>query len=196
MSNQWYPMGGNGGLPSDMLTSEEIGQRRLKTSSRNELVEVIEDGFAYSFSGSYPSVDGEIIAVNIAPASEIILRRVTANIDFKIEVYDEEATGSADGILAPSNLNLTSVDVSPASAQIYYTASAVGTRLEVGYGEIDPFIITDTDNRLSVLMTNNSGTAQDVDFVVIYEEIGERSGIFGLTPSTFLEPTTEMSDYG
>jgi len=32
-SNVWYPVGGSGGLPSDMLTNQKICERRLKVST-------------------------------------------------------------------------------------------------------------------------------------------------------------------
>jgi hypothetical protein len=196
VSNQWHPEGGSGGLPSDMLSSQKIGQRRLKTSSRNELAELIEDGLAYSFTGSYAAADSEVISINLSFSSDVFLRRITANPDFKIEVFDEAATGSADGILAPHNLNLVSGDVSPASAQIFYGSTPQGNRLEVGYSEIDPFVFADETHNPSIAITNNSGTPATVDFVIIYEEVGDRAPLFGLTPSTQLLPTTEMSQYG
>lgn len=196
MATQWHPEGGSGGLPSDMLSSQKIGQRRLKTSSRNELAELVEQGFAYSFTGSYAAADGEVISINLNFASDVFLRRVTANPSFKIEIFDESATGSADGILEAHNLNLVSDDLTPASAQIFYASTPQGDRLEVGYSEIDPFIFANQDSSACVSITNNSGSAGTVDFVIIFEEVGERAPLFGLTPSTQLLPTTEMSQYG
>lgn len=35
MNNNWYPMGGNGGIPSDCFSSEDVGIRRIKTQSSN-----------------------------------------------------------------------------------------------------------------------------------------------------------------
>lgn len=41
----WQPVGGNGGLPSDMLDSDVEGVRRLKVRTElNELIETAEDG--------------------------------------------------------------------------------------------------------------------------------------------------------
>lgn len=196
MSNQWHPEGGSGGIPSDMLTSFKIGQRRLKTSSREELAEVVEDGFAYSFTGSYAAADGEIISINFSPAADTFLRRVTVNPGFKIEIYDRHATGDADGILDSHNLNQCSSDLSPASGQIFYASTPQGNRLEVGYTEIDPYILTCESTETGISITNNSGQSDTVDFVIIFEEVGPRAALFGLTPSTELFPTTEMSQYG
>lgn len=188
-------LGGSGGIPSDMVTSSIIGQRRLKTSSRNELAEVVEDGFAYSFTGSYPASDGEIISINLSFASDVFVRRVTANPDFKIEMFDDDANGSADGILQAHNLNLVSDDITPATGQIFYSSTPQGDRLEVGYSELDPFIFADEASNVSVAITNSSGAPATVDFVIIFEEVGDRAPFFGLTPSTQLLPNTEMSQY-
>lgn len=196
MSNQWHPEGGRGGLPSDMLTSFKVGQRRLKTSSRSELAEIVEDGFAYSFTGSYTSSPDEIISVNLDFASDTFLRRVTCNPGFKIEIFDQDSTGSPDGLLSPHNLNQSSVDESPASAQIFYNSLNSGNRLELGYSEVDPFIFSGNGDELAIAITNTSAQSQDVDFVIIFEEVGEREPSLGLTPSTFLQPDTEMSIYG
>lgn len=196
MSNQWHPEGGSGGFPSDMLTSFKIGQRRLKVSSRDEIAEVVEDGFAYSFTGSYAADDGEIISINFTPAADTFIRRVTANPGFKIEIYDLHATGDADGILESHNLNQCSDDVSPASGQIFYSSTPQGNRLEVGYSEVDPYILACQQSETGVSITNNSGQAATVDFVIIFEEVGPRAALFGLTPSTELFAGTEMSTYG
>lgn len=196
MSNEWYPVGGNGGLPSDMLTNFKIGQRRLKTSSRDEIAEVIKNGFAYSFTGSHPAEENELISVNLHFASDVFIRKITTNPGFKIEIFSGHSSGSPDGLMSPHNLNQVSSDVSPATAQIYYESASSGDRLEVGYSEIDPYIFTNTEYDTAVVITNNSGASEVVDFVIIYEEVGSRLSSFGLTPSTELTPTTEMSQYG
>lgn len=184
------------GLLSDLLSSFVEGRRRLKTSSRDELAEVVEQGLAYSFTGSYLAVSDEIISINFSAASDTFIRRVTSNPDLKIEIYNEHATGSADGILESHNLNQCSDDVSPASGQIFYNSTPQGDRLEVGYSQIDPYILTCQSNQTGISITNNTGQAATVDFVIIFEEVGPRAALFGLTPSTELLAGTEMSIYG
>jgi len=197
MTTQWHPEGGRGGLPSDMLTSFKVGRRRLKTSASNELAELVEDGLAYSFSGSFPSVSaGDSISVNLSFASDAIIRRVTVNHEFKIEIYSDHSIGVADGIFPAQNLNVCSDDVSPASSQIYSQITTQGNRLELGYTEMDPFVIDCEGNGSAVVIQNTSAEIQDIEFVILFEELSARNPSFGLTPSTELFPDTEMSQYG
>lgn len=48
MSNVWQPLGGNGGLPSDMVTSQVVGERRFKVdqSDKSFLIEVAKGNVA------------------------------------------------------------------------------------------------------------------------------------------------------
>ena len=114
MSNEWYPVGGNGGIPSDMMSSGVIGDRKLKVLTRGDALEGTINGLVYSFSGSVPSVPGDVISLNIVFAATSIISCIESTPGFRIEVRSEPSTGDDDGIVSAVNLNIASPDETPA----------------------------------------------------------------------------------
>ena len=184
------------GVFSDLFTNDEEGIRRYKISSESSAVANSYNGKLYSIPANYTIQPGNSIALNISPASEMVITKVVTNSDFSISIYSEHATGSADGIFAPVNMNLCSIDESPTTSQVYYAATAQGARLDYGHGTLNTSIIACENTKPCVVITNDTLEADLIEMQVQFEEIGPRSPLFGLTASTELEPTTEMSAYG
>lgn len=184
------------GLPDDLLTNDNTYYRRQKVSSESSSVSAAYNEKLYSIPASYTIQPSNSIALNISPASKMVITKITTNSEFSIGVYSEHATGSADGIFSPLNMNLCSIDESPTSSQVYYAATAQGSRLDYGHGSLDTSIIACENTTPGIVITNDTLEADLIEIQVQFEEIGPRNPDFGLTASTELEPTTEMSAYG
>lgn len=182
--------------PSDLLTNTVLGKRRAKTSSEISTIAASLNGLLYAISGSYSVPAGEKLAMNISLAADSVLHTVVTNRGMPVEVMTQHATGSADGIFSAVNTNLCSDDSSPSQGQLYYSATPSGGIVASGYGEIQPSVIACEDSQPSIVVTNDTADTQSVKIFVLIEEIGARNPSFGLTPSTLLQPTTEMSLYG
>lgn len=182
--------------PSDLLTSSIEGIRRVKTSSEPSFAASVCDGLAFSVSGSFSVADGTKLAMNFSPASDVQIVRASTNNGLPISVYSEASTGTADGIFEAKNLNLCSVDQSPASAQLFSAATPSGSKLFGGVTAIEPYIYTCEGAPASVVVENNTGATEEVEITMLFVELGPRNPSFGLTATTQIEANTEMSAYG
>lgn len=183
-------------LPHDIYTNKIESTRRVKTSAEPSLASAIENGFAYTISGSFSVAAGDYLAMNISPAAPSTIHSVVTNSGFAVELYDELATGTADGIFVAKNLNLISIDSTPAQGQLYSPATPVGNLLVAGVTSISPYVICDVTNKCSVVVRNTTGSPLTMKITVTLEEIGARASSFGLTASTQIISTTEMSTFG
>lgn len=190
------PLGGSGGFPSDMVTSDIIGGRRLKTSSETSLETGVINEIVFSFTSSRSVPAGQKLGLNISAVSATIIHEIIIPTGLEYEIYNDYCTGSADGIVSAKILNFLSVDISPATLQMWDNAVESGDRIFWSDGYPAAHIVVDQDSNPCILIKNNTVSAMTVNFTVIFEEIGERSPAFGLTPATFITPTTEMSTYG
>ena len=194
--------------PADLLTSEVEGLRRVKvepqntdssrlnTSSEPSIAQAVRNGMVYSITGSYNVAAGQALAMNLSLAAQSIIHKVTTNTGLQSYLYDSHATGVADGIFSTVNLNSCSIDNSPASAQLIYTAAPQGGIMAVGDSVISPFALADDVCNISAVTVNTTNAAKSVFLSILFEEIAARLPGFGLTPSTLLQPGTEMSIYG
>lgn len=182
--------------PNDLLSSDVIGLRRVKTSADTADVGASLNGTLFVISATYSVFDGETLAFNLSPAADLIVRSVTTNKDLSILAYNEHATGTADGIFTASDVNMTSSDISPTQGQLFYTATPSGNVIAAGHTSISPAIVAGYNEKPCFTALNSTGETTDIRITVVFEEIGEREPVFGLTPTTFLQTTTEMSDYG
>ena len=53
-----------------------------------------------------------------------------------------------------------------------------------------------SDNEVYAVITNNTDSTIFSQFTIGVQKINDFTGTFGLIPTTNLQPTTEMSDYG
>jgi hypothetical protein len=185
-----------GGIPLDAITDSDYGSQRVSTSAQDSRVYSLNSDKLHSISASYTIQAGNSIGLNIAPASEVIISRISCSPSLPITVYNGYATGSADGIFNANNLNLCSTDSSPTNAQVFYSAINTGKPLLSGIGAIDSFIKACELNKPCVMVENTSSTSQVIMVQVLFEETGPRNPSFGLMASTQLIATTEMSQYG
>ena len=182
--------------PSDLLSSPVEGLRRVKVSSFDGVTEFSLDGMAYSITGAVNLTDGQAVALNITPAAKSIINRVSTNIGNRIGIYSEFATGTSNGEFKPKNINLTSIDQTSTTCISIIDATPAGDQIASMETYLEPDVIVGPNTTPSVVIYNDSGANQDVIFSVLLLEIGPRAEGFGLTPSTQIIGTTEMSDYG
>jgi hypothetical protein len=183
-------------LPQYIYTNDTEAMRRIKVSSEPSIVASIFNGLAYSISGSFSVANNDYLALNFSPAAESIIHKAVTNSGLNIEVRNAVATGTADGIFTATNLNLLSDDSSPAEGQLYSPATPQGSVISAGISSIEPYTICDLDHKPSIVVRNTTGVTTTIRITITFEEIGQRASSFGLTPSTILLSTTEMSDFG
>lgn len=183
-------------FPHDVYTNNVEDQRRYKVSSEPSIGAAVFNGFAYTISGTFSVDAGDYLALNLSPASDIIVHKVVTNAGFPIEVYDALATGVADGIFTSANMNLLSVDSSPTQGQLFSDAVPVGKLISAGVGVLEPYVVAGFNKKPAILVKNTSAVTTVMRLTVTFEEIGPRASSFGLTASTELFATTEMSTFG
>lgn len=183
-------------LPESVYSSTTEALRRVKVSSEPSVAAGALNGLTYAVSGSNSVAAGDFIAMNISPASDILIHKVVTNQGLVFDVYNQHATGTADGIFTAKNLNLISNDVSPAQGQLYTPATSVGDIIFSGISEDNPYIIASFLKTPAILVKNTTGGIATIKITVIFEEIGQREASFGLTASTLLLSNTEMSNFG
>jgi hypothetical protein len=184
-------------LMSDMFTNnEQIGARFFKVAADNPILAAALNDKAFSINASYSVPAGGSVGLNVNFASSVVIRRASTNNGLPISVLNSHATGDADGVFASSNLNMCSVDESPSTSQLYYNAVAKGNVISAGIGQIEPFIVSRENAKPCVFVTNTGNSATTISINLTFEEIGPRNPSFGLTASTLIEPSTEMSAYG
>ena len=182
--------------PSDLMTSDIEGSRRLKVSSEDVTISAVMSNKMHSFTGTYTIPFGQSIALNMSFASDVIISKVSTNEGLSLLINDDHATGTADGIFAARNLNTLSDDLSPSTSQVYYDATAAGNTLSFGSTTLEPFVITGEGKNTSIIVNNSSGADKVITISALFKEIGSRNPAFGLYPHTQLEASTEMSIYG
>lgn len=183
-------------LMSDMFAfNNNVNERRFKVSSQDSSIEAALSGFRHSVSVSANIQSGEKLALNLSLASNAIVKVISSNSGLPILITNQHATGTAGAISGAINLNLLSDDVSPTQGQVYTSAVTQGDILLAGESVIDDGVIAGYQDRLSAVV-ENTGEMQDIAITIVFEEIGDREPLFGLTSSTLLQPNTEMSLYG
>jgi hypothetical protein len=183
-------------LPQYIYTNDTEAMRRIKVSSEPSIVASVFNGLTYSISGSFSVANNDYLALNFSPAAESTVHRVVTNSGLNIEVRNAVSTGTADGIFNATNLNLTSIDSSPAQGQLYSPATPQGSVVFAGISSVEPYIICDLTHKPSFVVRNTTGATTTIRITITFEEIGQRASSFGLTASTILLSTTEMSDFG
>lgn len=183
-------------LPHDIYTNNIEGMRRPKISSEPSIAAATLNGFAYTISGTFATANNDYLAMNLSPASDVLIHKVVVNTGFAIEIYSNHATGTADGIFTAANMNLLSIDSSPTQGQLYSPATPVGDIVAADVTVLTPYVICGQNNKAAILVKNTSGSTATIKITVTFEEIGPRASSFGLTASTVIIATTEMSTFG
>lgn len=184
-------------LMSDMFyNNEQVGSRFFKIAADSPLLAAALNDKAFSINASYTVAADTYMALNLSFASDVVIRKVSANDDLQVSVYNAHATGTADGIFPSRNLNTCSIDESPAQGQVYYNATPQGNVIESDLRSFAPYVISCEDFDSAVVVKNTTGVEKELSITVTFEELSDRNPSFGLTATTLLEPDTEMATYG
>ena len=152
------------------------------------------NGRLYSLTGGVLVPQGEKLALNISLAASSVIKSASTVTGLPISLYNDHAIGDAATIYLANNMNQLSDDVSPSQGQLYESAVTQGDLLVHGQSEIEMDFISGYQKNSSVVVENTEPD-QIVFISIIFEEFSDRVLVFGLTPTTLLTPTTEMSDY-
>ena len=182
------------GLPSDLIDGDITYKRRVKTIE-GDFSYSIGQGCGYSFYLEQAVPDTEYISLNVTFASEVIVHSISVNNDLTIDIRNSEAIGEPGATIPAQNLSLCSDDESPASAQVYTDSVPQDTVLFSGVGTLEPKVRSCFGVPFSINSQNNTGSEVVVALTLAFEEAGARESSFGLTPSTLLTETTEMSGF-
>jgi hypothetical protein len=184
-------------LMSDMFyNNEQVGSRFFKIAADSPLLAAALNDKAFSINASYTVAAGQSVSLNINFASKVVIRKVAVNDGLSLSITNDHGTGEADGVFPSVNLNMCSIDESPATSKIYYNATQGGQVVASGIGSIEPFIVSCEDASPAVFVTNTTGASASVMITVTFEELGPRNPLSGLTATTLIEPDTEMATYG
>ena len=187
----WHPVGGNGGLPSDMLSSEFEGVRRLKTSSDSAFASAIQNGAGYGASLKLTIPAGAEYSLKLVGNTEHIIRYVKGDGVF-IEYYDGQELGDLVAMTGAYPLNNIKNEGYQFLFEVY-SEHPTGNRIISGYGIVDtPYFTIGT----VVFEIANPSSSDVTTFISVgFEAIGEKSEPFALLAGTQLIETTEMSQY-
>ena len=182
-------------LMSDMFSSDnEVGFRRLNTLPITLVQDAINHGLAYAYnlSGTVPA--GETYAVNLHVFALAGVSLQYSDI-YPVKIYAGHSTGSAGAIVDGKNVNCMSIDETPTTGQIITNATPPADILSMfEIGDVNALLCAGGD--FSIAFENKTAESISMDFSFILGELGPRLPGVGLTSSTELLQTTEMSDFG
>ena len=204
MSNVVYPIGGNGGLPSDGMTNEVIGDRRFKVDADSSVNSDIYAGSVFTFrkKSSFSSSNPIALNVQLVETIQIMEVKAASSVDVLISVKGEKASGSSGDMITANNMNLCSSNTTQVIAQEYTSAVTNGNVIDVGRNELKDSAVECSNSELSIVFEPLSTTdTTDITYIVKFKEmdariVGAGEPYIGLLPDTALISTTEMSDFG
>lgn len=180
--------------PSDLLSSDREGERRVKTSAmRAEDVASI-NGKLHAFSVPYEMQIGASKSYNIDLPGDALLYEIIAK-DLTISVNSEQSDGTSFDIHQSRSMNFKIQSDYIAFAQEILDFTLLGYSAVSGNGALYPSIYSDENNPFAVTLTNNTQEVKSGFLAIKFEAFGEYISPFGLTPTVQLLPTTEMSNY-
>ena len=183
-------------LMSDMFSADNnVNLRRLKTIPISPLQDGVILGLSYAYNIEHTIPAGEKIAINFNVFALAIVEVAYSDIT-PVKTYTAPAIGTGGAILTGQNLNCLSIDETPTQAQLFTgNITTQGQLLAMtGIGSANIIICPGTE--FGVVLENKETAAQTISLSLVLTEVGERLPSVGLTPSTQITQTTEMSDYG
>ena len=186
-----YPLGGKGGIVSDLLTSAVEYKRRLKTSMLDSFNGAGESGKAFGITIPINIPNGTNYSLRFQKNSNIAVRFVRAKGLF-IDAVVGDVSGNA--IALPILISTNGVISSDFFGSIeLFDNEATGSVVLGAFDELkDSFY---PDSQFVVSLRNPSGETVNTFLSVGVEQISNAGVYVILEPTTQLEPTTEMSTY-
>lgn len=169
-----YPVGGNGGIMSDLMTSDVEGSRRIKVSSQDAALDDAFNNRRYVHVVGFTIPAGQKAAVNFSSESNyaIISARFT-DPSLLIELHQLAAVGSLNGDVTVRSKNLDSNQKSLVKSLAYDNVSLLGVPVWAGVGVIAPNFIAGIASTPSIGVINNQGTSVSGSLII---EVGELAG--------------------
>ena len=187
-----YGLMGNGGLPSDMVTSDVEGARRLKVASVSAFDDAASNGLAFGSSTIVTVPANSEISLKIVSSSLIAVRFTRAK-DLLIEYHLGDVSGSLLYLSAFYTMNANISNDFHAVAE-YREGSPTGNIVITDHDEIKETFYK--NGLMSIGLKNETNQSITTSVSIGIESVSENAELGLLLPSTQLEANTEMSNYG
>lgn len=180
--------------PADLLSSERVSERRVKTSSMSAADTAAINGKLYSIAAPYSVPSSESQTFNIDLSGLAIIYLVEAD-GLEISVNSEASTGVSSDISAAYKTNFTKTNGFSAYAQKMNDFTQHGDTPVSCSSPCAPSIVADESTSFAVTITNNYSDTVSGFLNIKMESLGEYITPFGISGSDSLEEDTEMSIY-
>lgn len=187
----WYPVGGNGGLPSDMLTSDKEYSRRLKVSNESSLSTSSFLGLAYSCSASITIPAGEDVSFNLNSNASFLVSKVRAK-GAEIEYYKGSASGEFISTCGFESLN-GNLNLGYQAGIDFYNGHPTGERVINNVDEISEAFYP--NGSFCVEITNTSSEDKTFFVSVVIEFLSDPILPHGFYAGLELDGNLEVGDY-
>jgi len=186
-----YPLGGKGGIQSDLMTSPIEYKRRLKTATLDSFSAAGASGMAFARTVPITLAPNDVHGVKITKNSNIAVRFIRAD-----GLYVEAVNGAVEGAIT-GLFNLVSTNGIVASDFVgsleLYDAEPSG---DVVLGAVDELLESFyPDGQFVIELRNDTAETVSTFLSIGVEQISVSGAYSILEPTTQLEPTTEMSQY-
>lgn len=181
--------------PNDLLSSEKIDERRVKTASMSAADVAALNSKLYSIAAPYSIQAGQSASYNIDLSGIAIIYEIQAD-GLSISINSEKSTGVLSDISPARNLNFAKPNGFAAFAQKVNSFTINGYTAISCASPCRPSVVSDELNSFAVTLKNNTSSALSGFMLIRLESLGEYLSPFGLTADTNLSAGTEMSYYG
>ena len=160
-------------LPSDLLTSDVIDERRLRVSNTSEGVEDVRDGRRFTLTGEYLIPDGAKLALNITGTGEYFIVGARTDDGLPVQIRTQHATGTQDGEVDAVNMDFTRDADGIAKGRLWFNATAQGAVAYRGRTSIERTVRADEVSKPSIVVTNDTGASKTVFITAELLEFGD-----------------------
>jgi len=186
-----YPLGGKGGIQSDLMSSPIEYKRRLKTATLDSFSSAGASGMAFARTTSITIPANSGYSVKLQKNANVAVRFIHAE-----GLYIEAVSGVPSGELVELDVLLSTNGIISSgfigSIEIY-DATPIGVTILGRQDELlESFY---PDGELVVALVNTTDAAITTFLSIGVEQLSDTGVYIILEPSTQLELTTEMSQY-
>ena len=191
MAGNAYPVGGSGGIMSDVMTSPQETRRSIKVSSGSPLDAATESGSGYGCSFMLNVAAGQTLSIRIIANAQYVLRFIRAKGLF-FEYYDGDASGDLTELASALPLNMIRNDGFEATVEVR-NGHPTGNRVVSGVDEITEAFFVGTGGAIEICNISDTDFSGFVALGI--QSYSTPVTPFGLLSDTQLESNTEMGNY-
>lgn len=162
------------GLPDDLLSSFNVGERRLKTSAQDSGYTDALNNQRFIVSASVSIPAGNHASLNISNSLDYGLISASVNGEYELFVTDEHSTGVRDGEFLAVNKNLSSPVDGFGRGVIYTPPVTSGRFIAAGVKHIDVNAVCDESSTPCVTVKNHTAETQAIIIIAELFEYGDK----------------------